>query len=57
MLHDRLRSDAEDSELYARTKLALASRDWPSMQHYAEAKSDVIEDILARAATPPPPAG
>lgn len=54
MLRDRLRSDAKDRELYARTKRALARRDWPSIQHYAEAKSEVIEDILARAAAPSP---
>lgn len=54
MLRDHLCSDAEDRELYARTKRALARRDWPSTQHYAEAKSEVIEGILARAAAPSP---
>lgn len=50
LLRDRLRQDREDRELYARTKRELAGRDWPSMQHYAEAKTDVIEGIIARAA-------
>ena len=51
LLRDRLREDEEDRELYARTKRELASRDWPSMQHYAEAKTGVIEGIISRAAT------
>ena len=49
LLRDRLREDREDRELYAWTKRDLASRDWPSMQHYAEAKTEVIEGIIARA--------
>jgi GrpB-like predicted nucleotidyltransferase (UPF0157 family) len=51
LLRDHLRENQEDRELYARTKRELASRDWPSMQHYAEAKTEVIEGIIARAAT------
>jgi GrpB-like predicted nucleotidyltransferase (UPF0157 family) len=50
LLRDHLRENEEDRELYARTKRELASRNWPSMQHYAEAKTGVIEDIIARAA-------
>jgi GrpB-like predicted nucleotidyltransferase (UPF0157 family) len=50
LLRDHLRRNEEDRELYARTKRDLARRDWPSMQHYAEAKTGVIEDIIARAA-------
>lgn len=50
LLRDRLREDARDRELYARTKRDLAIRDWPSMQHYAEAKTEVVEAIIARAA-------
>ncbi|MBA3703617.1 MAG: GrpB family protein, partial [Rubrobacteraceae bacterium] len=49
LLRDRLREDQGDRELYARTKRDLAGRDWPSMQHYAEAKTEVIEGIVARA--------
>jgi GrpB-like predicted nucleotidyltransferase (UPF0157 family) len=48
-LRDRLRRDAGDRELYATTKRELALRDWDSMNHYAEAKSDVIAQILGRA--------
>jgi GrpB-like predicted nucleotidyltransferase (UPF0157 family) len=51
LLRERLRRNDEDRQLYARTKRDLASRDWPSMQHYAEAKTEVIEGIIARAAT------
>ena len=50
LLRDRLREDEEDRELYARTKRELASREWPSMAHYAEAKTAVIEGIMAGAA-------
>jgi GrpB-like predicted nucleotidyltransferase (UPF0157 family) len=50
LLRDHLRADEEDRELYALTKRELASRDWPSMQHYAEAKTEVIEGIITRAA-------
>ena len=57
LLRDRLREDEEDRELYARTKRDLATRSWPSMQHYAEAKSGVIEGIIARAAAARPSRG
>jgi GrpB-like predicted nucleotidyltransferase (UPF0157 family) len=46
---DRLRTDAADRVLYADTKRRLAARTWPTMQHYAEAKTAVIEAIIARA--------
>ncbi len=50
---DRLRSSAEDRALYERVKRRLAARDWPTMNHYADAKSQVIEEILARAQIEP----
>ncbi|MGK8525307.1 GrpB family protein [Nocardia asteroides] len=46
---DRLRTDAADREYYERTKRALARREWKFVQHYANAKSEVIEEILGRA--------
>lgn len=52
LLRDHLRLDEVDRELYARTKRELATRDWPSMQHYADAKTEVIEEILGRASRP-----
>jgi GrpB-like predicted nucleotidyltransferase (UPF0157 family) len=50
LLRDRLRENGKERDLYVRTKRELARRDWPSMQHYAEAKTGVIEGIIARAA-------
>ncbi len=50
LLREHLRENEEDRELYARTKRELAMREWPSMDHYAEAKTEVIEGIIARAA-------
>lgn len=47
---DRLRSSIEDRNLYAATKRRLARQDWPTMNHYASAKTEVIRQILARAA-------
>ena len=49
LCRDRLRADAAERELYAEAKRRLAARDWPTMQHYAEAKTEVVEAILARA--------
>ena len=46
---DRLRTDAGDRELYARTKRKLAQQQWRHVQHYAQAKSEVVEQILQRA--------
>jgi GrpB-like predicted nucleotidyltransferase (UPF0157 family) len=44
-----LRSVAADRDLYARTKLELARREWKVVQDYADAKTPVVEEILARA--------
>lgn len=44
----RLRGDAADRELYARTKMALARQDWNYVQNYADAKTRVVEEIIAR---------
>ena len=46
---DRLRSHADDRDLYMRTKRELAARRWGYVQDYADAKSSVVEAILARA--------
>jgi len=51
LLRSHLRENEKDRELYAGTKRELATRDWPSVDHYAEAKTEVAEAILARAAT------
>ena len=44
-----LRSNASDRQLYERTKRELASRKWKYTQNYADAKTTVVEEILARA--------
>jgi GrpB-like predicted nucleotidyltransferase (UPF0157 family) len=46
---DHLRRDAADRLLYEQTKRELAQREWKYVQHYADAKSDVVEAILQRA--------
>jgi GrpB-like predicted nucleotidyltransferase (UPF0157 family) len=48
-LRDWLRVDESDRALYAGVKRDLARRPWPDMNHYADAKSDVIEQVLGRA--------
>jgi len=50
LLRDRLRQDDGERELYARTKRELATKDWLSVDHYAEAKTEIIEGIISRAA-------
>jgi GrpB-like predicted nucleotidyltransferase (UPF0157 family) len=52
LFRDHLRRDADDRELYERTKRELAQREWKYVQNYADAKSEVVEEILARAGAP-----
>jgi GrpB-like predicted nucleotidyltransferase (UPF0157 family) len=49
LLRDRLRQNEAEREFYAQTKRELAKRDWPTMEHYAEAKTEVVEGIISRA--------
>jgi GrpB-like predicted nucleotidyltransferase (UPF0157 family) len=49
LFRDRLRSDAADRALYERTKRALVSQDWPDMNAYADAKTEVVTGIRERA--------
>jgi GrpB-like predicted nucleotidyltransferase (UPF0157 family) len=49
VFRDWLRTHDDDRELYARTKRDLAARDWKYVQHYADAKSEVVEGIIERA--------
>lgn len=46
---DHLRRDPGDRALYARTKRELAAREWKYMQQYADAKTSVVAEIMARA--------
>lgn len=49
LFRDRLRADEADRDLYARVKRELAARaDWGDVQEYADAKTAVVEEILAR---------
>jgi len=41
---------SNEADLYERTKRDLAEKEWADVQDYADAKSAVIEEILARAA-------
>jgi GrpB-like predicted nucleotidyltransferase (UPF0157 family) len=49
MFRDRLRTNQDDRRLYEETKLALAARQWGHVQNYADAKSEIVREILARA--------
>ena len=44
---DRLRRNGDDRTRYEQTKRELAAKEWPDMNAYAEAKTEVIESILA----------
>lgn len=49
---DWLRADAGDRELYERTKRELARERWRRVQDYADAKTQVVDEIMARATRP-----
>jgi GrpB-like predicted nucleotidyltransferase (UPF0157 family) len=49
LFRDRLRSHPEDRAHYQRAKRELAERDWTYVQEYADAKTEVVETIIARA--------
>jgi len=49
VFRDWLRTHDEDRDRYAAVKRELAAREWKYVQHYADAKSTVISEILARA--------
>ena len=46
---DWLRANDADRELYERTKRELAKQTWKYVQNYADAKTAVVEEIVARA--------
>lgn len=48
---DRLRESPEDRLAYERLKRELATREWSDMNHYADAKGELIGAILERATT------
>jgi GrpB-like predicted nucleotidyltransferase (UPF0157 family) len=49
LFRDWLRSHSDDRLLYEATKRKLAARTWKYTQNYADAKSEVVQEILARA--------
>jgi GrpB-like predicted nucleotidyltransferase (UPF0157 family) len=49
LFRDRLRTDADDHALYARTKEALISQGFDDMNAYSDAKTEVVAAIMARA--------
>jgi GrpB-like predicted nucleotidyltransferase (UPF0157 family) len=49
VFRDWLRANDADRELYSRTKRELAAQEWKYVQNYADAKTAVVEEILARA--------
>ena len=49
LFRDRLRTHPEERERYERLKRQLATRHWVQVQDYADAKSAVVEEIIARA--------
>ena len=49
LFRDWLRGNTADRQLYERTKRELARKDWKYTQHYADAKTTVVEEIIARA--------
>ncbi|HZZ35546.1 MAG TPA: GrpB family protein [Caulobacteraceae bacterium] len=46
---DRCRGVPAERDLYEATKRELAARTWRHVQHYANAKAEVVEAIIARA--------
>lgn len=49
LFRDWLRTCGADREAYLAVKRELAARSWRHVQHYAEAKSEIVEQIVARA--------
>lgn len=49
LFRDWLRSSADERALYASKKRELAKREWRYMQNYADAKTEIVHEIIARA--------
>jgi GrpB-like predicted nucleotidyltransferase (UPF0157 family) len=49
IFRDRLRSNRDDRLRYEKTKRELAARSWSDTNAYADAKTEVVESILAAA--------
>jgi GrpB-like predicted nucleotidyltransferase (UPF0157 family) len=46
---DHMRTNEDDRRRYEDAKRELAARDWKYVQHYADAKSAVVAEIMSRA--------
>lgn len=46
---DWLRSNESDREKYAQVKRSLAKNKWRHVQHYADAKTSIVQEIMERA--------
>ena len=46
---DWLRSNESDREKYAQVKRSLAKNKWRHVQHYADAKTSIVQEIMGRA--------
>ncbi|MDA8354552.1 MAG: GrpB family protein [Firmicutes bacterium] len=46
---DWLRANKSDRDNYARVKRNLAQREWRHVQHYADAKTSIVQEIMERA--------
>jgi GrpB-like predicted nucleotidyltransferase (UPF0157 family) len=49
LFRDWLRANEADRQVYERVKRELAQKRWKYTQNYADAKTEVVEEILARA--------
>ena len=49
LFRDRLRSNEADRDAYLQVKRNLAKRTWRHVQHYADAKTTIVEQIIVRA--------
>jgi len=47
LFRDRLRQNADDRSRYEQTKRELAAKEWSDMDAYANAKTELIEEIIA----------
>jgi GrpB-like predicted nucleotidyltransferase (UPF0157 family) len=49
IFRDHLRRNIDDRQRYEQTKRELAAKEWSNMNEYADAKTEVIESIIAAA--------
>lgn len=49
LFRNKLRADPDASKRYEDVKRSLSTQSWPDMNAYAEAKTKVVEDVIAAA--------